>query len=163
MRKYINYGLIEQKQQNSGFQFPSPLKCRTFFFHCFRCHYWTWCLQITFVVSIRATDILLVATCHTLTYSVSDAHCLDWIIATLTVAGDAYDKMIYYLFRFLYHYWCVTANIFWSVVNLQPFFSKEPSQQDLPDTNKPEETYYTQRYHQHRPSLWHIRQCGIHR
>ena len=49
------------------------------------------------------------------------------------------------------------------IVKLQPFFSKELSQQDLPDTNKPEETYYTQRYYQHRPSLWYIRQCGIHR
>ena len=46
---------------------------------------------------------------------------------------------------------------------MQHFFSKELSQQDLPDTNKPEETYYTQRYYQHRPSLWYIRQCGIHR
>ena len=48
------------------------------------------------------------------------------------------------------------------VVKLQLNFSKEHSQ-DLPDTNKPEETYYTQRYYQHRPSLWYIRQCGIHR
>ena len=46
---------------------------------------------------------------------------------------------------------------------MQHFFSKELSQQDLLDTNKPEEKYYTQRYYHHRPSLWHIRQCGIHR